>query len=331
MKQQFTKKLLCVCVAMVGVMTTSTLANTSSDKQTTTTTRMTKDTNTKIVGTAQWQNQKRIDIKALSERSVAQGEASIFFVREVDADEPETSVNIAVNGRYQISLQAGRFSQVNSCSGINELSTNITDNKSNDLSSNAKRFDLQSRGTYFFFVEVDDSRVSSISPMSHDYAVQYILDNEMQYQTHQVSRVDKSNCIKRITPPPLVESELPPKEPVAVTPVTMELEILFETDKAVVRPEYQEQITKVAQFMRENQNVTAVVEGHTDSRASDEYNQQLAQRRVEAVRQILIDKHGIDGRRLSAIGYGESRPKATNDTQEGRRQNRRVLVSFSGQ
>lgn len=305
--------------AMMGVMGVPALA------------QQTTDPNTKVVGLAKWQQKKRIDIKALSERQVVHGEASIFFVREVDEDAPQTSVNLAINGRYQGSLQAGHFSQVISCSGINELSATTTGQKSNDLLFNAKQFDLQSRGTYFFFVEVDEQGVSAISPMSHDYAVQYILDNEMRYQAHQVSRVEKTGCTTPITPPPITEPELPPEEPVASEPVKMELEILFDNDKAVIKPEYYNQIADVARFMQEQPNLTAVIEGHTDNQASESYNQALSQRRVDAVRQLLIEQYGIDANRLSAIGYGESRPRVSNDTRESRRQNRRVVVLFSGQ
>lgn len=201
-----------------------------------------KPTDIRAVGAAKWQAQKRVDVMALAEQEIQHGEASIFFVREMDADTPQTSVNIAVNRRFQVSLQPGRFSQVVSCSGINELSANITGHKKNDLLSNTKRFELQSRGTYFFFVEVDENGNSNISPLSHDYALQYILDNEMKYQAHQLSRVKKQDCVEPLTvdaPPPLMPemtsgvvpevtlkvtpeavSETPPETPVSETSTT---------------------------------------------------------------------------------------------------------------
>ena len=80
--------------------------------------------------------------------------------------------------------------------------------------------------------------------------------------------------------------------------------------------------------MARHPEVSATIEGHTDSNASDSYNLKLSQRRVDAVKQILIDKFGIESSRLNAIGYGESRPIATNATAEGRQQNRRVVAVF---
>ncbi|MFP3398519.1 OmpA family protein, partial [Brevibacterium sp. SIMBA_078] len=63
-----------------------------------------------------------------------------------------------------------------------------------------------------------------------------------------------------------------------------------------------------------------------DSRASDSYNQALSQRRVDAVKSVLITEFGITPDRLSAVGYGESKPRASNDTVEGRQLNRRVVA-----
>jgi len=72
-----------------------------------------------------------------------------------------------------------------------------------------------------------------------------------------------------------------------------------------------------------------VIEGHTDSRGSDAYNQPLSERRANAVRDELVNEYDIDASRVSTVGYGESRPVATNDTDEGRAQNRRIEAVLS--
>ena len=66
------------------------------------------------------------------------------------------------------------------------------------------------------------------------------------------------------------------------------------------------------------------VEGHTDSVGTDAYNQRLSERRANAVRRVLVDELGVEGNRVNAVGYGESRPVADNSTEEGRAINRRV-------
>jgi outer membrane protein OmpA-like peptidoglycan-associated protein len=67
------------------------------------------------------------------------------------------------------------------------------------------------------------------------------------------------------------------------------------------------------------------IEGHTDATGSDEYNQRLSERRASAVRDFLAAQ-GVDMNRMVAVGYGEYRPVADNDTREGRQKNRRVEI-----
>jgi OOP family OmpA-OmpF porin len=66
------------------------------------------------------------------------------------------------------------------------------------------------------------------------------------------------------------------------------------------------------------------IEGHTDSIGSNEYNQKLSERRANSVKNYIIDNFGIDAKRLRAEGFGETRPIADNNTDEGRQRNRRV-------
>jgi OOP family OmpA-OmpF porin len=104
------------------------------------------------------------------------------------------------------------------------------------------------------------------------------------------------------------------------------LMIDFDTDSAVIKPEYDSQIAKVAEFMKEHPDTTAVVEGHTDDVGSSKYNKDLSQRRAESVMKKLIEENGIDKSRLSAKGYGDTRRLVYNTTPEGRMKNRRVEV-----
>lgn len=87
-----------------------------------------------------------------------------------------------------------------------------------------------------------------------------------------------------------------------------------------------EQIAQVAKFMKEYPLANTVIEGHTDSVGSASYNQNLSQRRAQAVVAELTATYGVDASRLSAVGYGEVQPIASNDTAEGRAENRRVTA-----
>lgn len=112
-------------------------------------------------------------------------------------------------------------------------------------------------------------------------------------------------------------------------PVTIRLEVLFDFDKSVVKPEYYPEIEKVADFMKQYPMTDTVIEGHTDSVGTAAYNLSLSQRRAEAVRQVLIDQFKVDASRLTSVGYGEERPIADNRTAEGRQLNRRVVAVVS--
>jgi OmpA-OmpF porin, OOP family len=104
--------------------------------------------------------------------------------------------------------------------------------------------------------------------------------------------------------------------------VTMHIE--FDIDKSVIRPEYHGEVAKVGDFMKKYPTTTAVIEGHTDEVGSDEYNMQLSQRRAESVVKYLEEKFGIESSRLSAKGYGKTKPVADNSTDAGKQKNRRI-------
>ena len=101
--------------------------------------------------------------------------------------------------------------------------------------------------------------------------------------------------------------------------------ILFDFDSANLRPDAERTLTDVAQVIGSYPQRPVRVEGHTDSIASDAYNQSLSERRAASVVSWL-SAHGVERARLAAAGFGESKPAATNDTAAGRQRNRRVEV-----
>ncbi|MDT8398467.1 MAG: OmpA family protein [Pseudomonadales bacterium] len=105
----------------------------------------------------------------------------------------------------------------------------------------------------------------------------------------------------------------------------IELDVKFDFDRATVKQAFYPEIGRVAQFLDTYPNTTARLEGHTDSIGTVEYNQGLSERRVNAIRRVLIDEYGITAGRITTQGLGENQPVATNDTAEGRAQNRRVV------
>ena len=110
-----------------------------------------------------------------------------------------------------------------------------------------------------------------------------------------------------------------------------ELNINFDTDKDVIKPEFFEQLDKVADVMLRNPGSTAVVEGHADQRRTSKrnYNITLSQKRAQSVSRYLQQK-GIGADRIKAIGYGFDHPKAATDPVSGNLANRRVEVYIDG-
>ncbi|WP_116369121.1 TolC family outer membrane protein [Parahaliea mediterranea] len=112
--------------------------------------------------------------------------------------------------------------------------------------------------------------------------------------------------------------------------VAVELAVQFGHNSSVITHDFDTEISRAAAFLAQNPGVTASVEGHADSSGDDAYNQWLSDRRANAVRQMMIDKHGVNPQQISAIGYGEARPVADNNTAEGRASNRRVELVLDG-
>jgi OOP family OmpA-OmpF porin len=102
------------------------------------------------------------------------------------------------------------------------------------------------------------------------------------------------------------------------------LDIQFQIDQDDIQPEMKEKLGVVGAFMDKYPDTTAVIEGHTDNVGTAEYNLKLSRRRADSVVDYLVNNLIINPARLSAVGYGETRPIADNDTQEGKRLNRRV-------
>jgi len=109
--------------------------------------------------------------------------------------------------------------------------------------------------------------------------------------------------------------------------ITMAMEMEFDTNSADIRPQYREELRKVANFMKANPRVVATVEGHTSNqRGTAAQAMQLSQRRAENVVNALVDQFGVDRTRLFAAGFGQTRRFAYNTSAEGRQENRRVNI-----
>jgi outer membrane protein OmpA-like peptidoglycan-associated protein len=107
-------------------------------------------------------------------------------------------------------------------------------------------------------------------------------------------------------------------------------DVLFDTAKYTLRPAAREKLAKIGGILLAHPSLKLEVEGHTDSVGGDDYNQRLSEQRAATVRDYLV-QNGISMNNVSAIGFGKTRPIASNDSSAGRQQNRRVELVVSGE
>lgn len=124
---------------------------------------------------------------------------------------------------------------------------------------------------------------------------------------------------------PGVEVTRPAENEITVNLVN---DILFDYNSAALRAESRSTLQTLAENFRRYPEEQISVEGHTDNIGSDDYNQRLSEERAGGVRGYLVEQ-GVNGSRVSAVGFGKTRPKASNDTPEGRQLNRRVEIHIS--
>ena len=109
--------------------------------------------------------------------------------------------------------------------------------------------------------------------------------------------------------------------------VTFDSGLLFDVGKATLKPETKANLNKMSESLKKYPDTDVLVEGHTDSTGSEEMNLQLSKQRAQSVSNYLASL-GVDPRRFTIMGYGESQPIATNDTASGRQANRRVEIAI---
>ena len=109
--------------------------------------------------------------------------------------------------------------------------------------------------------------------------------------------------------------------------ITFDSAILFEVNSYTLSKSSQDNLSTLASSLMEYENTDLVIAGHTDSSGSEEYNQTLSEQRADAAATFLV-REGVPAGRISIVGHGESQPVASNDTNFGRQQNRRVEVGI---
>ena len=156
-------------------------------------------------------------------------------------------------------------------------------------------------------------------PLGADYAFNVSKENYLFY-----SQAFPLLEQKKITEPFILTLEL---EPVRVGAEMNLYNIYFETDSFTILPESEPELQRLCNFLTNNIGLNVEIQGHTDSSGSFEKNQKLSEQRAQSVVNYLVDS-GIEKERLSAKGFGDTVPVKSNETVEGRRQNRRTTIKI---
>jgi outer membrane protein OmpA-like peptidoglycan-associated protein len=106
-------------------------------------------------------------------------------------------------------------------------------------------------------------------------------------------------------------------------------DVLFDTGSSTLKPGAREKLAKISGIVLAHPGLNLQIEGHTDSVGTDDFNQQLSERRADAVRDFLAEQ-GVPASAITARGFGKTQPVASNDTAEGRQRNRRVELVVNG-
>ena len=109
--------------------------------------------------------------------------------------------------------------------------------------------------------------------------------------------------------------------------ITFDSGILFNFDSAILQPEAKANINKLSIILKKYPDTNILIAGYTDSDGSEEYNKTLSEKRAKSVEDYSI-MHGVNSSRFSIVGLGEDEPVASNDTEEGKRLNRRVEIAI---
>ncbi len=113
--------------------------------------------------------------------------------------------------------------------------------------------------------------------------------------------------------------------------ISREVKVLFDSNKAIIKPEFKPEVEEVAKLLKQYPTAFAEIQGYTDSTGSKALNERLSQQRADAVRNMLVQDFGIDASRVTSKGYGPANPVADNKSAEGKAKNRRVIAVITGE
>lgn len=180
-------------------------------------------------------------------------------------------------------------------------------------------------GAAFYTRETDpDGCADLLAPVGQTYELHYLSLGRREIRA-KLEVPDKKNLTFRHTLRYRSRRARAESPRTAVEPSYVLQGVTFDTGKATLRPASASRLDDVLEFLTHKPGTRVQISGHTDNVGDSTSNQTLSEARAAACRSYLVDR-GIDAGRIDAVGYGDSQPTATNDTPEGRQENRRIEV-----
>lgn len=203
---------------------------------------------------------------------------------------------------------------------IQTKATTETENKTDPSGKEKGEFPLQYPGEKKLYMFFNAGAVIKYKYVDDKEGIAFWLDHNQQLYATVLYTARVKNAVVNLPvaakePPPAIEKVVPEKIRLPI--------VHFDFDKYNIKKIYVPDLDEHVAYLTNHPSSPVTVEGHTDFKGSDNYNQKLSERRANAVRQYLIQK-GIASARIKVVGYGEQRPIADNKTDEGRAMNRRA-------
>jgi outer membrane protein OmpA-like peptidoglycan-associated protein/opacity protein-like surface antigen len=202
----------------------------------------------------------------------------------------------------------------------------LTDDEEAKLGTDPFNKDTDSDG----LTDYEEVKTYLTNPLNPDTDFDGLKDGE-EVKVHKTNALDRDTDKGGVADGhEVIEDHTNPLDP-SDDLMLFEVYIQFDYDTTVIKPEYFAEIDQVVRVLSRNPQASAVIEGHADRRhrSSEKYNQELSERRAQAVQSYMVGK-GVDAGKMSAVGYGFSRPKVQPDLVNGNPENRRVEIYIRG-
>lgn len=266
-----------------------------------------------------------------TDNNLAANESRVVFFRDSNDNEQLRHVKVGMGSanNFHVSLQNGHYSDAIVCSGDQIITVGKLNQENGQVISHSESYQLIPQTTTYLQVVLSAAGSPIIQQIPADEAL--LLLNQMTRQTHQISRV-LSKCNVLASTPILAVPQNPIANPTidkAEIQDPTHFNILFDFNSTGIKSKQSAVLGSMANFVQAYPQTVVTLEGHTDSKGLESYNLKLSESRANMVKDILVDQYGIEAMRLSTVGYGETMPMVTNDTEKGRQNNRRVVAIVS--